>query len=58
MPEARQFVAGSGCDWLSVAVGSVHGAIADNLKDQKKPSAKLDIERIAQLRDALNTLDL
>ena len=52
--EARRFVAESGCDWLSVAVGSVHGAIADNLKDQKKPSAKLDIERIAQLRDALN----
>lgn len=52
--EARRFVAGSDCDWLSVAVGSVHGAIADNLKDQKKPSAKLDIERIAQLREALN----
>ena len=54
IPEAEQFVRESGCDWLSVAVGSVHGAIADNLKDQKKPSAKLDIERIAQLRDALN----
>ena len=52
--EARRFVASSDCDWLSVAVGSVHGAIADNLKDQKKPSAKLDIERIAQLREALN----
>ena len=52
--EARQFVEGSECDWLSVAVGSVHGDIADNLKDQKKPSAKLDIERIAELRDALN----
>ena len=53
-PEARKFVDESGCDWLSVAVGSVHGAIADNLKDQKKPAAKLDIERIAELRDALN----
>ena len=52
--DALEFVRGSGCDWLSVAVGSVHGAIADNLKDQKKPAAKLDIERIAELRDALN----
>lgn len=52
--EARKFVDGSHCDWLSVAVGSVHGAIADNLKDQKKPAARLDIERIAQLREALD----
>ena len=52
--DALQFVKGSGCDWLSVAVGSVHGAIADNLKDQKKPAAKLDIERITELRNALN----
>ena len=52
--DALAFVRQSACDWLSVAVGSVHGAIADNLKDQKKPAAKLDVERIAQLRDALN----
>ena len=52
--EARTFVEGSHCDWLSVAVGSVHGAIAENLKDQKKPAARLDIERIAQLRQALD----
>ena len=52
--EACKFVDESHCDWLSVAVGSVHGAIADNLKDQKKPAARLDIERIAQLREALD----
>ena len=52
--EAARFVRESGCDWLSVAVGSVHGAIADNLLDQKKPAAKLDIERITELRSALN----
>ena len=52
--DAKRFAAESGCDWLSVAVGSVHGAIADNLKDQKKPAARLDIERIAELRNALN----
>lgn len=52
--EALKFVQKSECDWLSVAVGSVHGAIADNLLDKKKPAAKLDIERIAELRSALN----
>ena len=48
--EALKFVQESECDWLSVAVGSVHGAIADNLLDKKKPAAKLDVERIAELR--------
>ena len=52
--DAVKFARESACDWLSVAVGSVHGAIADNLKDQKKPSARLDIERIAALRRAVD----
>ncbi len=52
--EAVRFVKETGCDWLSVAVGSVHGAIADGLKDQKKPTAKLDVQHIAALRDALD----
>ena len=52
--DALKFARESACDWLSVAVGSVHGAIADNLLDKKKPSAKLDVERIAELRQALD----
>ena len=52
--DALKFKKESGCDWLSVAVGSVHGAIAENLLDKKKPAAKLDIERIKELRDALD----
>ncbi|MDO4546513.1 MAG: class II fructose-bisphosphate aldolase [Clostridia bacterium] len=51
--EAVRFIRDSRCDWLSVAVGSVHGAIADNLLDKKKPTAKLDVERIEQLEKAL-----
>jgi fructose-bisphosphate aldolase class II len=47
--EAEQFVNSTGCDWLSVAVGNVHGAISGVLKDQKKVEARLNIERIAQL---------
>ena len=38
--DATKFVKESECDWLSVAVGSVHGAIAANLLDKKKPAAK------------------
>lgn len=50
--EAARFVAETGCDWLSVAVGSIHGAIAENVRNQKKPEARLDIEHITALREA------
>lgn len=50
--EARRFVTESGCDWLSVAVGNIHGAIADGARDQKKPEARLSLERLAQLSEA------
>jgi len=47
--EAKRFVSESGCDWLSIAAGSIHGAVAENLKFQKKPEARLDIEHIRNL---------
>lgn len=50
--EARRFAAEAGCDWLSVAVGNIHGAITGVLKDQKKPEARLNIDHIRKLRDA------
>ena len=52
LQEAARFVQESGCDWLSVAVGSVHGAVAESLKFQKKPEAKLDIAHIQALYEA------
>ncbi|MDD4081262.1 MAG: class II fructose-bisphosphate aldolase [Eubacteriales bacterium] len=52
--EALRFVKETGCDWLSVAVGSVHGAIAEGMKDKKKPAARLDVDHIRALRNALN----
>lgn len=52
--EAKRFVGETGCDWLSVAVGSIHGAIAENVRNQKKPEARLDIEHIKELREATN----
>lgn len=44
--EARRFILESQCDWLSVAVGNIHGAVAEHLKHSKKPQARLDVEHI------------
>lgn len=52
LDEAKRFAEESGCDWLSVAVGNIHGAIADATRDQKKPTARLDVEHIAALHEA------
>jgi fructose/tagatose bisphosphate aldolase len=45
-------VSESGCDWLSVAVGNIHGAIAEATRDQKKPEARLDVAHIKALQAA------
>ncbi len=50
--EAKRFVPESGCDWLSVAVGSIHGAISGALKDQKKVEARLNLNHLERLRAA------
>jgi len=47
--EAKRFAAEAGCDWLSVAVGSIHGAVAEATRHQKKPAARLDIDHIEKL---------
>jgi ketose-bisphosphate aldolase len=49
LSEAERFSKESGCDWLSVAVGNIHGAVAEATRRQKKPAARLDIEHIAKL---------
>lgn len=56
--EARRFARESGCDWLSVAAGSFHGAIAAATKHLKKPEARLDIEHIAELSEATGHMPL
>jgi fructose-bisphosphate aldolase, class II len=50
--EARRFVQETGCDWLSVAIGNVHGAIAAGAKDKKKIEARLNLERLAGINQA------
>ena len=47
--EARRFVKETGCDWLSVAIGNIHGAIAAGRKDLKKVEARLNLERLELL---------
>ena len=50
--EAQRFVQETGCDWLSVAIGNVHGAVSGVLKDQKKVEARLHLEHLEKLREA------
>lgn len=47
--EARRFVAETGCDWLSVAIGNIHGAISAGYKDQVKITARLNLEHLESL---------
>ncbi len=56
--EAKRFAAESGCNWLSVAAGSIHGAIAAATKALKKPEARLDIAHIAALYEATGRMPL
>jgi len=50
--EATRFVQETGVDWLSVAVGNIHGAIAGAAADGPKVRARLNIERVKLLSDA------
>ena len=50
--EATRFVKESGCDWLSVAIGNIHGAVGDATKDQKKLEARLSLDHLQTLSTA------
>ncbi len=47
--QAERFVRETGCDWLSVAIGNIHGAISAAGKTQEKVRARLDIAHLAAL---------
>jgi ketose-bisphosphate aldolase len=47
--EAVYMVQKTGIDWLSVAIGNIHGAITGAAKDQKKVQARLNIEHLKKL---------
>ena len=50
--EAKRMVGETGVDWLSVAIGNVHGAISAAKRDEKKIAARLNIEHLKTLREA------
>ena len=50
--EAREFVKETGVDWLSVAIGNIHGAISGAAKERKKPDARLNIEHLRKIVSA------
>jgi fructose-bisphosphate aldolase class II len=52
--EAAIFVKETNVDWLSIAAGSVHGAVSVTLRDLEKVEARLDIDHIKRLRNATN----
>jgi ketose-bisphosphate aldolase len=50
--DAERLVTESGVDWLSVAVGNVHGAITGSYKDEDKDEARLNIDHFKKLKKA------
>jgi ketose-bisphosphate aldolase len=47
--DAKRFVAETHVDWLSVAVGNVHGAISGVMRHDKKVEARLNLECLRQI---------
>jgi fructose/tagatose bisphosphate aldolase len=47
--QAKRFVEETHCDWLSVAIGNIHGAVSGMLKDQKKVEARLSLDHLEKL---------
>lgn len=56
--EAQRFVAETGVDWLSVAVGNIHGAISGAAKSAKKVEARLDIGHLDRILGAVGGVPL
>jgi ketose-bisphosphate aldolase len=52
--EAKQFVGETETDWLSVAIGNVHGAISAASRTEKKIEARLAIPHLKKINDILN----
>lgn len=52
--DAQKFSRQTGVDWLSVAVGNIHGAITGAAKDEKKVAARLNIDHLKKLKNVTN----
>jgi ketose-bisphosphate aldolase len=47
--EAKRFAQETLTDWLSVAIGNIHGAISAATRDKKKVEARLNIDHLAKI---------
>lgn len=47
--DAERFVSETEVDWLSVAVGSIHGAVSKARRHEEKVHARLNIERLSEI---------
>jgi len=52
--EALRFVNETGTDWLSVAIGNVHGAISAVTRSREKIRARLNISHLARINEAVH----
>lgn len=52
--EAKCFVVETNVDWLSVAIGNVHGAISKAKKDDRKVEARLNIDHLRRIHRDVN----
>ncbi len=50
--EAAEFAEESGADWLSVAIGNIHGAVSAAKKNEKKLAARIDLEHLGHINNA------
>jgi fructose-bisphosphate aldolase class II len=54
LDEAIQFVRETQVDWLSIAFGNVHGAISQARRSEAKIPARLNIDHLKTIRQAVN----
>jgi ketose-bisphosphate aldolase len=49
--QAKEFVEKTEADWLSVAIGNIHGAVSGAAKGKDKVEARLNIEHLKKLKE-------
>jgi ketose-bisphosphate aldolase len=52
--EAKQFIEETEADWLSVAIGNVHGAISAAARTEKKVEARLAIPHLQKIHEIID----
>ncbi len=52
--EAKRFVEETQTDWLSVAIGNIHGAISAAARTERKPEARLSIPHLKKINETVH----